>query len=95
MDLDGDRVISFTEKSQATGGWINGGFFVFEPAVLDFIASDDMALERDPLERLAAGDQLMAFRHPGFWEPMDTQRDLDHLNGLWTAGSAPWKVWSD
>lgn len=95
MDLDGDRVVSFTEKSQATGGWINGGFFVFEPAVLDFIASDDMALERDPLERLAAGDQLMAFRHPGFWEPMDTQRDLDHLNGLWTAGSAPWKVWSD
>lgn len=95
LDLDGDRVTSFAEKPQAGGGWINGGFFVFEREVLDRIAGDETLLEREPLEQLARAGQLMAFRHPGFWEPMDTQRDLDSLNRQWASGDAPWKVWDD
>lgn len=95
LDLDRDRVTSFVEKSQAHGGWINGGFFVFEKSVLDVIDGDDTPLEREPMERLARSGQLMAFRHPGFWEPMDTQRDLDHLNDQWASGRAPWRVWDD
>jgi glucose-1-phosphate cytidylyltransferase len=93
MDLDGDRVVAFVEKSQAHAGWINGGFFVFERAVLDMIKDDSTSLEGTPLERLATEGNLMAFRHEGFWEPMDTQRDLDHLNVQWDSGNAPWKVW--
>jgi len=93
ISLDGDRVTSFTEKSQADAGWINGGFFVFERRVLDYIRDDETSLEREPLERLVADDQLRAFRHEGFWEPMDTQRDLDHLNEQWASGQAPWRVW--
>jgi len=95
MELDGDHVTAFSEKPQAGGGWINGGFFVFERAVLDYIAGDATLLEREPLEQLAAADQLMAFRHPGFWEPMDTQRDRDSLNRQWASGEAPWKTWDD
>ena len=95
MELDEDQVTAFSEKPQAGAGWINGGFFVFERKVLDYIAGDETSLEREPLERLAAEGQLMAFRHPGFWEPMDTQRDLDNLNRQWAAGNAPWKVWDD
>jgi glucose-1-phosphate cytidylyltransferase len=95
MEMHEDQVTSFAEKPQAAAGWINGGFFVFERAVLDFIADDSTSLEHEPLERLAAEGQLMAFRHPGFWEPMDTQRDLDNLNRQWAAGEAPWKVWDD
>ena len=93
LELEGDQVTSFDEKSQAHGGWINGGFFVFEKSVIDVIDGDETALERDPMERLAGAGQLMAFRHPGFWEPMDTQRDLDHLNAQWASGRAPWRVW--
>lgn len=95
LELDGDHVRSFSEKSQASAGWINGGYFVLERRVLDYIDGDDMAFERVPMERLAAEGQLRAFRHDGFWEPMDTQRDLDHLNELWSADVAPWKVWRD
>ena len=95
LELDGDRVTAFAEKPQAGGGWINGGFFVFEREVLDFIDGDETVLEREPLERLAQAGQLMAFRHPGSWEPMDTQRDLDSLNRQWASGDAPWKVWDD
>ena len=95
MELDGDRVSEFSEKSQARAGWINGGFMVFERGVLDFIEGDTTSLEREPMEGLAAAGQLMAYRHAGFWEPMDTQRDLDHLNEQWTTGTAPWKVWND
>jgi glucose-1-phosphate cytidylyltransferase len=95
LDLDGDTVTSFHEKAQARGGWVNGGFFVFERGVLDLIPDDDTPLERGPLEELAARGELMAYRHEGFWEPMDTQRDLDHLNDQWTSGTAPWKVWDD
>ena len=93
--LDGDRVVEFSEKSQTAAGWINGGFFVFEHDVLDYLTDDSTILERDPMEALARDGQLMAFRHQGFWEPMDTERDRNHLLGLWADGTAPWKVWDD
>ena len=95
IELKGDRVVSFSEKPQTEGGWINGGFFVFERAMLDYIAGDETTLEREPLERLAKANQLVAFRHPGFWEAMDTQRDLDNLNRRWASDEAPWKTWDD
>lgn len=95
VTLDGDRVVEFSEKPQAEAGWINGGFFVFEREVLDYLTGDECVLERDPLERLAAEGQLRAFRHDGFWEPMDTQRDLINLKQLWDEGRAPWRVWRD
>jgi glucose-1-phosphate cytidylyltransferase len=95
LELDGASVRSFSEKPQAGAGWINGGFFVFDPGVLDYIEGDDTLLEREPLERLATNGQLMAYMHEGYWEPMDTQRDLEHLNRQWQDGSAPWKVWND
>jgi glucose-1-phosphate cytidylyltransferase len=92
-ELNGDgRVRGFTEKPRY-GGWINGGFFCFEPGALDYIGPDSV-LERDPLERLAAEDQLRAFRHRGFWDCMDTYKDSVLLNDLWAEGRAPWKVWA-
>ena len=92
--FDGDRVCEFTEKPQTGEGWINGGFFVLNRQVMQYIAGDDTLWERDPLERLAADGQLMAFRHEGFWQPMDTLRERKLLDDLWTTGAAPWKVWS-
>jgi glucose-1-phosphate cytidylyltransferase len=92
--MDGDRVREFSEKPQTGEGWINGGFFVFEPEVLGQIEGDTTILEREPLERLAAAGQLMAFRHEGFWHPMDTLRDRNALEALWQSGEAPWKVWA-
>ncbi len=95
LDLDGDRVRRFSEKPQTDAGWINGGFFVFEPAVFDLLGGDDaMILERGPLEALAARGELVAFRHEGFWQPMDTLREKQLLEQLWLSGKAPWKVWS-
>jgi glucose-1-phosphate cytidylyltransferase len=93
LTLDGDRVARFSEKPQTDEGWINGGFFVFEPGVFDYIGDDDTILERDPLERLADEDQLVAFRHEGFWQPMDTLREKQLLDSLWATGKAPWKTW--
>ena len=93
LSIDGDQVQEFTEKPQAEGGWINGGFFVFEPRVLDYIDGDATILERDPLERLARDGELMAYRHPGFFQPMDTMRERDLLETLWAAGRAPWRRW--
>jgi glucose-1-phosphate cytidylyltransferase len=90
LALDGEAVVEFSEKPQAGEGWINGGFFVFEPSVLDYIDGEDVALERAPLERLAADGELMAFRHEGFWQPMDTIRDKQHLEALWATGDPPW-----
>ncbi len=91
-EMDGeDRVLGFREKPRAEQ-WINGGFFVFEPGVLEYIA-DDAVLEREPLEGLAAAGQLRAFRHEGFWDCMDTYKDAVLLNDLWAAGRAPWKMW--
>ena len=91
LELDGERVSRFTEKSQAGEGWINGGFFVFEPKALRYI-DGDLALERQPLERLAADGELGAFRHEGFWQPMDTLRDKQLLEELWATGRPPWKA---
>jgi glucose-1-phosphate cytidylyltransferase len=94
LHLDGDYVGEFSEKPQTGEGWINGGFFVFEPGALDYIAGDSTSLERKPLERLSADRQLMAFRHSGFWQPMDTLRDKELLESLWASGRAPWKTWA-
>lgn len=91
--LNGDTVVEFSEKPQIGEGWINGGFMVLEPGVFDFIKGDEIPFERDPMERLAAEGQLMAFRHEGFWHPMDTIRDKQLLEELWQSGKAPWKVW--
>jgi glucose-1-phosphate cytidylyltransferase len=90
LALDGDRVGTFSEKPPAGQGWINGGFFVFEPKLLDYLESDEAILEREPLERLAAEGELMAFRHQGFWQPMDTLREKEILESLWASGSPPW-----
>ena len=91
--LEQDRIVEFQEKPQIGEGWINGGFFVLEPAVLDLIAGDETTWEREPLERLAAQGELMAYRHEDFWQCMDTLRDLRLLEHLWNSGNAPWKVW--
>ena len=93
LELNGDRVAQFAEKRQTGEGWINGGFFVFEPGVLDYIDDDQTSLEGKPLENLAAESQLMAYRHRGFWHPMDTMRDKQYLEALWASGNAPWKAW--
>lgn len=92
--FNGDKQVArFSEKPQVGEGWINGGFFVLEPEVLDYIAGDETPLEREPLEQLAAEGQLMAYSHEGFWQCMDTLRDLRYLEGLWANNKAPWKVW--
>ncbi len=88
--MDGDQVVDFHEKPQSGEGWINGGFFVFEPGVFDYLRGDATVLEGAPLEQLARDGQLMAYRHPGFWHAMDTVRDRDVLNELWRSGRAPW-----
>ncbi|HMG40444.1 MAG TPA: sugar phosphate nucleotidyltransferase, partial [Acidimicrobiales bacterium] len=93
MELDGDRVVEFSEKPPASEGWINGAFFVFEPGVFDYIDGDDTRFEKEPLENLALDGELMAFRHEGFWQCMDTVRDRRLLEDLW-ATDPPWKVWS-
>jgi glucose-1-phosphate cytidylyltransferase len=90
LELDGDRVSTFAEKPQAAAGWINGGFFVFEPAVLDYVDGDAVSLEKDVLERIAADGELMAYRHHGFFQPMDTLREKLLLEELWRSGEAPW-----
>jgi glucose-1-phosphate cytidylyltransferase len=91
--LDGDEVRSFQEKPHGDGSWINGGFFVLDPGVFDYIDGDATIWERQPLERLAAEGQLGIFRHSGFWRPMDTLRDKQELEELWDGRKAPWKVW--
>lgn len=93
LGFSGDKVIQFTEKPQTGEGWINGGFFVLEPQVLDTIDEDATIWERAPMERLAAAGEMCAFRHEGFWQPMDTLREKQTLEGLWESGKAPWKVW--
>ncbi len=92
--LQDGQVREFSEKNQAETGWINGGFFVFEPGVLDLLSGDEAVLEREPLERLAEAGQLMAYQHDGFWQPMDTLREKNMLEALWTSGQAPWRVWA-
>ena len=91
--FEGDQIVEFTEKPQIGEGWINGGFFVLEPGVLEYLEGDETTFEAEPLERLAANGQLMAYKHDNFWQCMDTLRDLRLLEGLWSSGKAPWKVW--
>ena len=93
IELEGDVVSEFSEKPQAREGWINGAFFVLEREVLDYIDGDDTEWEKEPLERLAADGQLMAYRHDGYWQCMDTLRERKLLEQLWDTGEAPWKVW--
>jgi glucose-1-phosphate cytidylyltransferase len=93
LELNDTEVRSFMEKPTGDGGWINGGFFVLNPAVIDLIEGDDTLWERQPLETLASTGQLQAWFHHGFWQPMDTLRDKNHLEELWTTGRAPWKTW--
>ena len=89
----GDRVTSFVEKPPGDGGMINGGFFVLSPKVIDLIEGDLVSWEDGPLKSLAYSGEMMAFEHQGFWQPMDTLRDKNHLEDLWQCGKAPWKVW--
>jgi glucose-1-phosphate cytidylyltransferase len=91
--IDRHRVTSFQEKPVGDGGWINGGFFVLSPQVIDTIDGDDTLWEREPMETLAREGQLAAYVHKGFWQPMDTLRDKNHLESLWASGTAPWKIW--
>ena len=90
LEIDGTRVKRFEEKPQASEGWINGGFFVFEPSLFDRIAGDDTVLEHEPLMSLAADGELSVYEHEGFWQPMDTLRDKRALEELWATGSPPW-----
>ena len=93
LDFDRDLITGFAEKPVGDGGWINGGFFVLSPKVGELLEGDDTAWERGPMERLAADGQLAAYRHTGFWQPVDTLRDLHTLQELWRSGQAPWRVW--
>jgi len=93
LELDGDRVVQFTEKPQIGEGWINGGYMVLEPAIFRLLADDQTSLESDALESLAAEQQLAAYRHEGFWQCMDTLRDKRQLEAMWERGNPPWKVW--
>lgn len=93
LDMEGTEVKSFVEKPHGDGAYINGGFFVLNPTVIDLIENDSTIWERKPLETLSNEGQLQAFTHDGFWQPMDTLRDKQHLEELWTEGKAPWKVW--
>jgi glucose-1-phosphate cytidylyltransferase len=92
--LDGDAVSEFSEKPQTGEGWINGGFFVFEPALFDYLEDDSTILEEGPLAKLAEAGELAAFRHHGFWQPMDTLREKEVLESLWNSDKAPWKTWA-
>lgn len=92
LDISKSAVSGFIEKPEGDGGWINGGFFVLEPAVIDYIQDDSTTWEREPLQRLASENQLSAFVHTGFWQPMDTLRDKLLLEELWAKGTAPWKL---
>ena len=93
LNLEGHKILNFEEKPQGDGAWINGGFFVLSPRVIDYIAGDNTLWEREPMAGLASDGQLNAFFHHDFWQPMDTLRDKTHLEGLWQANKAPWKIW--
>lgn len=93
LQFEGNQITSFEEKPQTAEGWINGAFFVLEPEIFNYIDGDDTQWEREPLERLAADGQLMAYRHDSFWQCMDTLRDKKLLEDLWQSGQAPWKMW--
>ncbi len=93
LDVKGDEILAFDEKPQGDGYWVNGGYFVLSPKVLDYIEGDEAVWEEQPLQALASEGELRAFKHKGFWQPMDTLRDKVRLEQLWDSGKAPWKVW--
>lgn len=93
LDIQGQQIKKFMEKPKGDGAMINGGFFVLSPRVLDYLEDDATVWEQQPLQRLAADDELMAYEHHGFWQPMDTLRDKTYLEELWDSGKAPWKTW--
>jgi glucose-1-phosphate cytidylyltransferase len=94
LDLDDDCIVrGFQEKPEGDGGWINGGFFILEPGIFSYLDGDETIWEQTPLKQLAASGQLQAYKHHGFWQPMDTLRDRHLLEDLWHGGRAPWKVW--
>jgi len=93
LDIVGDSVVGFREKPEGEGGFVNGGFFVLSPKVSEYLEGDDTVWEQTPLQRLASDNQLCAFRHEGFFQPMDTQRDHVYLEQIWASGHAPWKCW--
>ncbi len=93
LDMEGYSVRGFLEKPKGEGGWINGGFFVLSPKVIDLIADDNMSWELEPMQRLARNGDMVAFEHEGFWQPMDTLREKNYLDELWLTGKAPWKKW--
>jgi glucose-1-phosphate cytidylyltransferase len=95
LGIEGDAVRNFVEKPASSESWINGGFFVMNRKVFDYLDGDDCVLERNPLAQLAAEDELGVYRHPGYWRCMDTLRDMDALNHEWETNNAPWKIWSD
>ena len=92
MNLEGTKIRNFQEKPQGDGGWINGGFFVLSPTVIDYIDGDETVWERQPMESLAKENEFNAYLHTGFWHPMDTLRDKNYLEELWATGKAPWKI---
>jgi glucose-1-phosphate cytidylyltransferase len=94
IGIDGERVVAFEEKPETDGGWINGGFFLLSPSVGALIAGDQTVWEREPMQALAAGDEMRAFVHGGFWHPMDTLRDRNFLEEQWATGAARWKTWT-
>jgi glucose-1-phosphate cytidylyltransferase len=95
LELEGDRVTGFAEKPHGDGGWINGGFFVLNPEVRRYLTDDDgLVWEREPLEGLARDGELSVYRHDGFWQPMDTRRELLALQAMWESGKAPWRTWT-
>ncbi|WP_293577709.1 glucose-1-phosphate cytidylyltransferase [Phaeobacter sp.] len=94
IEMQGNRATRFVEKPAGDGNWVSGGFFVLEPSALDHISGPDTVWEQEPIERLAAQQELSVYKHHGFWAAMDTQRDKLHLERLWAAGEAPWKIWS-
>jgi glucose-1-phosphate cytidylyltransferase len=94
LEIDGERVTGFAEKPHGDGGWINGGFFVLSPGVERYLGGDDTVWEREPLEGLARDGQLSVYEHSGFWQPMDTQRELRQLQAMWESGRAPWRTWT-
>jgi len=93
LEIENKMVQKFMEKPEGDGGWINGGFFILEPKVIDYIKDDTTIWEREPLEKLSSEDQLGAFKHQGFWQPLDTLRDKNHLEKLWNENKALWKTW--
>ena len=93
LELNKNKVVSFREKPPGDVNWINGGFFVLEPSVFDYIDDDSTVWEKEPLENLAKNNQLFAYKHSGFWQPLDTLKEKNKLENLWSSGNPPWKVW--